>query len=179
MYLNTIIDSDMILKSHSSSNRVYLNIFISQLIFLFKDMRIVSILFVCLSVILTNGLIPNRCVKNFTEPEPKICCPEPFGYLEACGFPYRGECKLLRSVKYAMFVPIQAFQDDIRFKWPLKMFSYFCHCYGHFGGTDCGRCSFGYKGRDCSERTRFIRRNVMSLNDTELMIFRSVLDIAR
>ncbi|KAF5398821.1 Common central domain of tyrosinase [Paragonimus heterotremus] len=117
-----------------------------------------------------SALIPEVCVHNVTRPN-AVCCPlDPYNH-QVCGGPERGFCH--RIATPVEFIPHVFLMDD-RLAWPLRFFSYLCQCKGNFFGIACESCWFGWKGQHCDQKNLKIRRDIRSLPEDELNLFKDV-----
>ena len=100
----------------------------------------------------------------------KTCCPIPKKFTEPCGSDgNRGTCEklVLRNWDYS-YSHFDAFHyDDDRHDWPRAVYNRTCNCNGNFGGYDCSKCKFGYRGVDCTEKKTVTRRNFLKLSAEE------------
>ena len=92
----------------------------------------------------TSALIPAACVHNVTV-SPHICCPTPTGFSQPCGYPTRGQCRLVSAYKPPRRLPGHqlTYTYDIRIEWPSRIFNSTCHCVDNFWGPDCATCKLG------------------------------------
>ena len=117
----------------------------------------------------TKGQFPRICI-SLASLKSRTCCPIPKHYAEPCGSDgNRGRCEELVirdwDYSYSHFKACQ--NDDDRHNWPLALYNRACKCKGNFGGYDCGRCEFGYRGINCTEKKTLTRRNFLKLSAEE------------
>ena len=113
------------------------------------------------------AVIPKACVANVTS-SPAVCCPVPAGFDQPCGGVDRGICQPVQVYHNILVEKYHYFYaQDIRFRWPERLFQHMCKCQSTFFGPDCGQCWFGYEGPNCDQRVLRKRKNIMRLNATE------------
>ncbi|CAB4037486.1 tyrosinase, partial, partial [Paramuricea clavata] len=117
----------------------------------------------------TEGQFPRVCT-SLASLKNKTCCPIPKHFSEPCGSDgNRGTCEELIIRKwnysYSHFEPFQ--NDDERHNWPRALYNRTCKCNGNFGGYDCGKCEFGYRGVYCTKKKTLTRRNFLKLSAQE------------
>ncbi|CAH8858488.1 unnamed protein product [Trichobilharzia szidati] len=119
---------------------------------------------------LVHGLIPEQCGHNLTLGIP-ICCPVSHDTNEVCGGPRRGECIQVWTPKEP--VP-SVFLIDDRIDWPNRYFTHFCQCKDNYFGAACDECWFGWIGKHCNQRHYKVRRDIRTLSEKDLDIFKSL-----
>ena len=128
------------------------------------------LLLAVVSILPTEGQFPRACT-SFESLKSKTCCPVPKRFSEPCGADgNRGKCGelIVRSWNhsYSHFSSLQIKYDE-RHNWPLALYNRACKCNGNFGGYDCGKCEFGYRGINCTEKKTLTRRNFLKLSAEE------------
>ena len=117
----------------------------------------------------TESQFPRVCT-DLASLKSKTCCPIPKNFAGPCGSDgNRGTCDVLviRKLNYG-YSHFKEFQyDDDRHDWPRALYNRTCKCNGNFGGYDCGKCEFGYRGTNCTEKKTVIRRNFLKLSTEE------------
>nr|AAP93838.1 tyrosinase 1 precursor [Schistosoma mansoni] len=121
------------------------------------------------------GMIPEQCGYNLTRRIP-VCCPISNINGEVCGGPKYGKCIQIWTPREK--IP-SVFLIDDRIDWPKRYFTYFCQCYGNYFGSACDECWFGWKGRYCNKRSVRIRRDIRTLSNKELHIFKTVIVLSQ
>nr|XP_002738430.1 PREDICTED: tyrosinase-like [Saccoglossus kowalevskii] len=100
----------------------------------------------------------------------KECCPVPEGYVDKCGGPERGYCN---DIVVNIVDSTDGFTGDFeRFQWPTTFFNRSCQCLGNFDGPDCSDCKFGWSGKNCTNQTTRIRRNILNMTVEEVEQFK-------
>ncbi|GAA48882.1 tyrosinase [Clonorchis sinensis] len=117
------------------------------------------------------ALIPEQCAHNVSRPFSTCCPTDPFNHL-VCGGPERGSCQQLTI--HREYVPRVFLMDD-RLFWPARFFDHVCHCKDKFYGVACEQCWFGWTGPHCDQKEIRIRRNIRSLSEDELELFKDVM----
>lgn len=117
----------------------------------------------------TSGQFPRVCT-TLASLKNKTCCPIPKHFAEPCGSDgNRGTCEelIIRdwSYSYSYFEPPQT--EDERHNWPHALYNRTCKCNSNFGGYDCGKCEFGYRGINCTKKKTLTRRNFLKLSAQE------------
>ncbi|VEL27690.1 unnamed protein product, partial [Protopolystoma xenopodis] len=116
------------------------------------------------------AFMPHICVHNISATGGSgICCPAPAGYTETCGGNGIGKCSQVYI--QADQLPAPELSLDDRMNWPERFFRRMCRCEGNRFGIACEQCWFGWKGQNCDEPERLIRRNIMSFSRRELEMF--------
>ncbi|KAF8571178.1 hypothetical protein P879_02393 [Paragonimus westermani] len=117
----------------------------------------------------SKALIPKVCVQNITALGGSgICCPIPKGSNQACGGPGIGTCE--RQFIQLEPLPKHRLLDD-RMHWPSRFFKYTCKCEGRYFGLACDECWYGWSGRLCNKRKKYVRRDIMSYSPKERQMF--------
>ena len=115
------------------------------------------------------GQFPRVCT-TLASLKNKTCCPIPENFAEPCGSDgNRGTCEelIIRNWNYS-YSHFEQFQtDDDRHNWPRTLYNRTCKCNGNFGGYDCGKCEFGYRGINCTKKKTLTRRNFLKLSAEE------------
>ena len=117
----------------------------------------------------TEAQFPRACT-DIESLKSKTCCPVPKNFTEPCGSDdNRGTCKELVirdwNYTYSHFANFQ--YDDDRYNWPRAVYNRACSCKGNFGGYDCSKCKFGYRGVNCTEKKTLTRKNFLTLSAEE------------
>ena len=121
------------------------------------------------------AIIPLPCTDLDSLGQRK-CCPTPdiTGSPGPCGEnlnPSRGHCVNIVSRKH-----YNASERDVRMNWPIQYFQEVCVCNKHYGGYDCGECSYGYNDGDkCQKKTVHKRVSVGNMDDGDWEKYRSAL----
>ncbi|CAH8567052.1 unnamed protein product [Schistosoma bovis] len=140
---------------------------------------IITFIYIILSLlnqfIIIYGMIPVQCGYNLTRRIP-VCCPLSNINGKVCGGPKYGECIQIWTPKEK--VP-SVFLIDDRIDWPKRYFTYFCQCFGNYFGAACDECWFGWKGKHCNKRSIKIRRDIKTLTDRELYIFKKLIVLSQ
>ncbi|KAL3317841.1 hypothetical protein Ciccas_003497 [Cichlidogyrus casuarinus] len=117
-----------------------------------------------------SALVPIQCVHNVTS-HAKVCCPVSENNHMVCGGPSRGHCQeIMVSEEHIPSV----FVIDDRVFWPTRFFKHGCQCKGNFYGVSCDECWFGWKGKNCDIPEKRIRKDIRSLTEKELFVFKDV-----
>ena len=102
------------------------------------------------------------------------------GFSEPCGGAGRGSCDAIHVTRENFSPqPRDDQKNDDRLQWPTRFFKYACRCEDGFAGYMCHECQFGLKGEKCNKTHNYIRRNVLSLNNTEKKQLIDVFDKAK
>ena len=115
------------------------------------------------------GQFPRVCTDRDSLRD-KICCPVPKGFTTRCGYDGdRGQCQELTirdwTIKYSHYRPFQ--MKDERHNWPRALYNKVCICNANYAGYDCSKCTFGYYGKNCTQKKNLIRRNFLNLTAEE------------
>ena len=137
----------------------------------------------------TLGQFPATC-NNPESLQTKTCCPN------NCGGPTRGSCENITAqvaaqweladpvitniLKRAPDLP-QKGTADARYLWPTVVFERICVCKGHFWGSDCTECNFGWTGDDCNTRkTPVVRKSFARITTEEKQVLiKAILDLKK
>ena len=127
------------------------------------------------------GQFPRVCA-DLASLKSKTCCPIPKNFAKPCGSDgNRGTCAelVIRNwdYTYSHFEPFQ--NDDDRHDWPRALYYRICKCNGNFGGYDCGKCEFGYRGTNCTEKKNLVRKNFLNLSDKEKDRFMHYINLSK
>nr|ACU68955.1 tyrosinase 1 [Schistosoma japonicum] len=133
------------------------------------------IILLCNQLTYIFGMIPVQCGYNLTKRIP-ICCPISKINGKVCGGGNYGECTKIWTPKEK--VPSVFLLDD-RIDWPKRYFTYFCQCHGNYFGVACDECWFGWKGKHCNQRSIKVRRDIKTISDKELHIFKTVIVLSQ
>ena len=70
---------------------------------------------------------------------------------------------------------------DFRYRWPTQIFERVCACKGNYGDYNCMRCKHGYTytGDNCSRSVPVVRRNILSLTETEQRKFLDIMQMTK
>ena len=126
------------------------------------------------------GQIPKPCA-NAECLSARSCCPTP----EIENVQDAGPCgeKLNRGVCRWVGIPEVKFNNtdgaDIRENWPIQYFNRTCSCNKPFGDYDCGGCSAGHTGNDCSQRIILRRKPTAELTTKEWNKYLDVIHLAK
>ena len=143
------------------------------------------------------GQLPRECTLD-KEVFDYECCPNTS--LGVCGGADRGSCENMASlimdrcqnvsddIKELKYCKIQEFlqsrpgtgKTDFRYRWPTQIFQRVCVCKGNYDDYNCMGCKRGFTGDDCSQPSApVIRKNILSLNDTEQDRFLNILQMTK
>ena len=129
-------------------------------------MRLILSLLVATIVSLATCQIPTVC-SDTSSLQTLTCCPATSDGV--CGTDAgRGTCGPVNLPGYSTET------SDVRENWP-HYFTHICFCNGNYSGYDCGRCSLGHYGENCSQFQVVARRDVSSFSDSEWQDFNTLL----
>ena len=115
----------------------------------------------------------------------KICCPNECGSHGTCTN-IATEFSIVTSWNKSKTAIVDLVHNmnpqDVRYRWPTRVFEQACVCDSGWGGYDCSECDFGYvpngDGTECMKNTNqlLVRRNFRALTDQQKLDYIMVLN---
>ncbi|KAG8453053.1 hypothetical protein GDO86_004750 [Hymenochirus boettgeri] len=110
----------------------------------------------------------------------KECCPVWPGDGSTCGeLSGRGTCQDVTLINSAVGPQFPYVGVDDRENWPTVFYNRTCQCLGNFMGYNCADCKFGFRGPNCTESRRMIRKEIFRMNSAEKSKFIAYLNVAK